>query len=93
MDKCGELCWLTSCSKAFLCLCHVPCLKRPAPGALQQMVTSFEGMALDHSNLPDVYIEFDNGGSQCAMSMPGIQDADWSNMKALTLEPGEAQAG
>jgi hypothetical protein len=52
------------------------------------MVTSFDGIRLDRSNLPEIYIEFDNGGTQCAQSMPGIPDADWTNVKAMTLEPG-----
>ncbi len=49
---------------------------------------AFKGMQLGAHNVPEVYIEFDNGMSRCKSSLPGVSSSDWMTMKALMLEPG-----
>jgi hypothetical protein len=54
----------------------------------QQLIDGFKGVKLSDGNMPDFYIDFDNGGKPCRHALPGVAEQEWSTMKALTLEPG-----
>lgn len=58
---------------------------------MQQLLDGFKGANIGDGNLPDFYIEFDNGGKPCKKPLPGVAEPEWSTMKALTIEPGAAR--